>query len=442
MNAVKVLTGIAVPMVVVVVSVIPARSSAAVGDSLIATWKDNLSGAVSLTVDDALLDRTETLAILDDFGVKGTFYMDTDVMSAQGPEYLTAFQNASLHGHEIGAHTVSHPSLTALSDAQIHAELSDSQTYLQNLIGKPVLTMAYPFGSVNNRVANIARLYYIAARNVWPDALHPATGQDMHWLGEAPGPNNWTDAQFIQQRFNFAQQAEQTGGWAIEMYHNLADPGSANSELFHTEAALRGHLTNLTSGELSVWVAPVVDVAQYYLSREAANLISSFDSNTDEVTVQLTLSDPTDRITAPLTLLTSVPATWEASRIQIVQAGNALPFSHNDLDGFIQLNYTALPNAGDVLISYASPLPGDLNGDGFVGVDDLNIVLSNWNLNTPQANPQADPTRDGFVGVDDLNIVLSNWNAGVAPPSNNNVPEPGTAWIILTLVAPLAKRRL
>ena len=38
------------------------------------------------------------------------------------------------------------------------------------------------------------------------------------------------------------------------------------------------------------------------------------------------------------------------------------------------------------------PLVGDLDGDGFVGIDDLNIVLSEWNQSVPPANAQADPS--------------------------------------------------
>ncbi len=30
-----------------------------------------------------------------------------------------------------------------------------------------------------------------------------------------------------------------------------------------------------------------------------------------------------------------------------------------------------------------SSIPGDINGDGFVGLDDLDIVLNNWNAGTP-----------------------------------------------------------
>ncbi len=59
-------------------------------------------------------------------------------------------------------------------------------------------------------------------------------------------------------------------------------------------------------------------------------------------------------------------------------------------------------------------LPGDLDGDRFVGISDLNIVLGIWNQNvTPGDAMAGDPSGDGFVGLEDLNLILSNWNAGI-----------------------------
>ncbi len=52
--------------------------------------------------------------------------------------------------------------------------------------------------------------------------------------------------------------------------------------------------------------------------------------------------------------------------------------------------------------------PGDLSRDGIVDVDDLNLVLSNWNTSVGPCGP-GDANGDGFVDVDDLNLVLSNW---------------------------------
>ncbi len=74
---------------------------------------------------------------------------------------------------------------------------------------------------------------------------------------------------------------------------------------------------------------------------------------------------------------------------------------------------------------------GDLDVDGFVGITDLNLVLTFWNQLVPPANPWADPTGDGFVGIEDLNVVLGNWNAGVLPPPGAAVPEPSAALLLM-----------
>ena len=101
---------------------------------------------------------------------------------------------------------------------------------------------------------------------------------------------------------------------------------------------------------------------------------------------------------------------------------------------------------GRIYLTYDNPLAmvaGDLNGDGFVGVDDLNIVLLNWNQNvTPGDLSAGDATGEGFVGVDDLNMVLVNWNSG-APPTEAtaHIPEPASLMLILSPGALVCLRR-
>lgn len=86
-------------------------------------------------------------------------------------------------------------------------------------------------------------------------------------------------------------------------------------------------------------------------------------------------------------------------------------------------------------------LNGDLNGDGFVGIDDLTTVLGNWNQSVPPGDPAADPSGDGFVGIDDLNLILGNWNAGTPPTNTSPVPEPATGFVLGAACVCLLKRR-
>ena len=93
-------------------------------------------------------------------------------------------------------------------------------------------------------------------------------------------------------------------------------------------------------------------------------------------------------------------------------------WSGGSLDTFYVLIETLVPG-----------IPGDLYGDGFVGIEDLNLVLAYWNQTNP-LDHRADATGDGFVGIDDLNLVLSNWNAGTPPGDSANIPEPASAWAL------------
>jgi len=76
--------------------------------------------------------------------------------------------------------------------------------------------------------------------------------------------------------------------------------------------------------------------------------------------------------------------------------------------------YTIPTHACEITATYRSSLPGDLDGNGFVGQGDLDIVLADWG-NGPPVDPRADPSGDGFVGQADLDIVLDHWGSGTMP---------------------------
>ncbi|XAM01389.1 endonuclease/exonuclease/phosphatase family protein [Phycisphaeraceae bacterium D3-23] len=83
---------------------------------------------------------------------------------------------------------------------------------------------------------------------------------------------------------------------------------------------------------------------------------------------------------------------------------------------------------------------GDLTGDGFVGVADLDLLLANWGDSVAAYNRAlGDPSGDGVVGQQDLALVLANWSQGTAP--DINIPEPGSLMLLGAGCILTARRR-
>jgi hypothetical protein len=90
-------------------------------------------------------------------------------------------------------------------------------------------------------------------------------------------------------------------------------------------------------------------------------------------------------------------------------------------------------------------LPGDANLDGQVDVNDLTIVLANYNQ-TGMTWTQGEFTGDGTVDINDLTIVLAHYGQGLGSPvgSAAAVPEPSALLLIVVGIAALlafARRR-
>jgi hypothetical protein len=61
----------------------------------------------------------------------------------------------------------------------------------------------------------------------------------------------------------------------------------------------------------------------------------------------------------------------------------------------------------DDIIIIDPPVPGDLNGDSVVNIDDLLVVLgANWG---PCSGCAGDANGDGVINIDDMLMVISNW---------------------------------
>lgn len=113
---------------------------------------------VAITFDDGYADNLHIAApLLAEAGIPFTVFVTSDFVKNRSKGFLSPSELkrlALIPGATIGSHTCSHPHLTKCNDSKLRVELEDSKSYLENLLGKEVLSFAYPYGDVDMRVRN------------------------------------------------------------------------------------------------------------------------------------------------------------------------------------------------------------------------------------------------------------------------------------------------
>ncbi|GAA3444667.1 polysaccharide deacetylase family protein [Planomonospora venezuelensis] len=152
-------TGALTALILLLVSAAPAHASGAGAP-------EKRGVIVSLTFDDG--DATHVLAarMLQERGMRGTFYVNSATLGDE--RKLTRRQLAAIAkaGHEIGGHTLDHTRLTELTPERQREQICEDRRALLAM-GHRVTTLAYPFGAVDTDAMRTARQCgYTAARTV------------------------------------------------------------------------------------------------------------------------------------------------------------------------------------------------------------------------------------------------------------------------------------
>lgn len=101
---------------------------------------------VILTFDDGLSDHHSLSQMLDLYGVKGTFYINSGRLNAVGYLSLTQLYSISDRGHEIGGHGLNHLDLLNQTLSVQYSQICDDRNSLL-AYGLNVTSFAYPFGA-------------------------------------------------------------------------------------------------------------------------------------------------------------------------------------------------------------------------------------------------------------------------------------------------------
>ena len=243
-----------------------------------------------------------------------------DVVFHNNPVDTTTWEQYKSYekqGHEISSHTVTHPRLAVLDEANIRYELEQSKADLAKFMGtKATFSAEGPYGTENERVMEYAHKIYPALRNRMPE----------EWLeeinrGSQKQPGN-TDKEYVQ----WQRGAISTTGidqmkawtdtvnahdniWLVLVIHGVEDYGW---EPLKREELVQ-YFGDVKENEDSVWVATFGDVTKYLRERKAAQIKSELEGDT----IMIRLSSDLDAAVydIPLTLKTYLPEGWEGARL-------------------------------------------------------------------------------------------------------------------------------
>jgi peptidoglycan/xylan/chitin deacetylase (PgdA/CDA1 family) len=111
---------------------------------------------LAITFDDGYRDNLTVAApLLIEAKLPFTVFVTPDFVTSGQPQYLsrTELQELSrLPGVTIGAHGCSHCRLIGCDDEELACELKESRGWLEDLLGRSIVTMSYPHGAVDDRV--------------------------------------------------------------------------------------------------------------------------------------------------------------------------------------------------------------------------------------------------------------------------------------------------
>jgi len=98
----------------------------------------------------ALLKRCpnpQRRALIEEWRARFADCIDARACELSRPLSRTRLLQMAAGGIEFGSHTVTHPNLALSADDAIERELRDSKAYLTQLLGRPIRSLAYPFGT-------------------------------------------------------------------------------------------------------------------------------------------------------------------------------------------------------------------------------------------------------------------------------------------------------
>ena len=254
-------------------------------------------------------------------------------------------------GFEFSSHTITHPRLAVLDDANLDYELEKSRVDILDHLGLGhAFTVECPFGTEDERVVRHALARYPASRNRMPE---PFLEELNRWSERDPAASAKEYVQWQRGVLTATPMGEMTGWvdtvarrdniWLVLVFHGVDGVGWEPK----TGAELEAYFGRIKSLESRLWVATFRDVTKYMRERMSGRVTTVRKATSIEVDLRHDL--PAEIYDLPLTLKTYVPSGWRSVEVrQRDTAGVVRPA--RDRQGAYVL-YRAWPNVGAVALT-------------------------------------------------------------------------------------------
>lgn len=126
--------------------------------------KDGKSKVLTLSYDDGVVQDIRLMGIMDQYGLKGTFNINTALYLPEDAERESYYGRMKLSeakalyvnsGHEVAVHALTHPFLEKLKSDEVLIEILEDRKNIEKEYGTLARGMAYPFGTYSDEVADL-----------------------------------------------------------------------------------------------------------------------------------------------------------------------------------------------------------------------------------------------------------------------------------------------
>lgn len=119
-------------------------------------YKDGKRKALTMSYDDGRTFDLRLAQIFNLHGIRGTFHLNSGKFGNE--RYLSPEDvRDKFSGHEISAHTLTHPRLEKVSREEFIYEIMEDRKNLEALCGYPVRGMSYPYGVFSDEIIDLLR---------------------------------------------------------------------------------------------------------------------------------------------------------------------------------------------------------------------------------------------------------------------------------------------